>query len=493
MKTSENQKSTNHQPAAQKPFFGAGPEHAFFSAERAPSPPFFQPQAISPSTLEKEADAKGNKALQTKINEEGGLEQGQVYKSPFTVQRVVIDDKKAEMDLEAVKGALEERNLEVTPRGVQLIEDMIHKESPPFTIEPFTIENVVEALEVDYSNVGEAVEDLGTKLTVLLDQIKKGLAEKGVSDLKVLKDYNKAIKPLLNSFLETILSTDSRLSNTSFAVVANASFARGELSLHSDLDVGFVINSDDKDKMIMVHTVLLEVGELIKKAKEKAGIKGDTLEFDANMAVRRTLKGFVEANLTMQNVIQDIDVIYEQGKEGLSEALGQEVRIQSQEKPSVIRDAIREKLYEFNLPILKNVAKRGNIINVKTPYIRFLTLMTRDLAGLFVLSESSTQGRLSKLGEAKVMSTSLMSGLLSATNFLLSFRMKLHGYYGKETDTAVYKSNWIQKNPEGYIMTKEERELFNQAVDSLIEYRAWIENGLKEDGILLKNIDLSML
>ncbi len=52
MKTSENQKSTNHQPAAQKPFFGAGPEHAFFSPERAPSPPFFQPQAISPSTIQ---------------------------------------------------------------------------------------------------------------------------------------------------------------------------------------------------------------------------------------------------------------------------------------------------------------------------------------------------------------------------------------------------------------------------------------------------------
>jgi hypothetical protein len=52
MKTNENQKSTNHQPAAQKPFFGAGTEHAFFSAERAPSTPFFQPKAVSPSALQ---------------------------------------------------------------------------------------------------------------------------------------------------------------------------------------------------------------------------------------------------------------------------------------------------------------------------------------------------------------------------------------------------------------------------------------------------------
>ena len=52
MKTTENQKSTNHQPAAQKPFFGAGTEHAFFSAERAVSTPFFQPKAVSPSALQ---------------------------------------------------------------------------------------------------------------------------------------------------------------------------------------------------------------------------------------------------------------------------------------------------------------------------------------------------------------------------------------------------------------------------------------------------------
>jgi hypothetical protein len=52
MKTNENQKSTNHQPAAQKPFFGTTPDHAFFSAERAASPPFFQPKAISPSVIQ---------------------------------------------------------------------------------------------------------------------------------------------------------------------------------------------------------------------------------------------------------------------------------------------------------------------------------------------------------------------------------------------------------------------------------------------------------
>ncbi len=52
MKTNKNQKSTNHQPAASKPFFSTAPEHAFFSAQRATSPPFFQPQAISPLAIQ---------------------------------------------------------------------------------------------------------------------------------------------------------------------------------------------------------------------------------------------------------------------------------------------------------------------------------------------------------------------------------------------------------------------------------------------------------
>ncbi|WP_166507353.1 DUF4157 domain-containing protein [Nostoc sp. 106C] len=52
MKKNENQKSTNHQPAAQKPFFGASPDGAFFSADKAASTPFFQPKAVSSSAIQ---------------------------------------------------------------------------------------------------------------------------------------------------------------------------------------------------------------------------------------------------------------------------------------------------------------------------------------------------------------------------------------------------------------------------------------------------------
>ncbi|BCL33739.1 DUF4157 domain-containing protein [Nostoc sp. MS1] len=52
MKTNENQKSTNSQPATQKPFFVAKPEQPFFTAERAQSTPFFQPKAVSTSAIQ---------------------------------------------------------------------------------------------------------------------------------------------------------------------------------------------------------------------------------------------------------------------------------------------------------------------------------------------------------------------------------------------------------------------------------------------------------
>jgi Domain of unknown function (DUF4157) len=45
MKTNETQTSTSHQPTATKPFFGGRSDQAFFSTERAPATPFFQPPA----------------------------------------------------------------------------------------------------------------------------------------------------------------------------------------------------------------------------------------------------------------------------------------------------------------------------------------------------------------------------------------------------------------------------------------------------------------
>lgn len=52
MKTPENQKSTAHQPATQKPFFGAASDRPFFSPERTATSPFFQAKAASSSTVQ---------------------------------------------------------------------------------------------------------------------------------------------------------------------------------------------------------------------------------------------------------------------------------------------------------------------------------------------------------------------------------------------------------------------------------------------------------
>ncbi len=85
MKTNENQKSTNHQPAAQKPFFGAAPDHAFFSAEKAESTPFFQPKSISPSAIQAKSatsEAEGiiqsvvqrMPAFESEVNDQGAVQ-----------------------------------------------------------------------------------------------------------------------------------------------------------------------------------------------------------------------------------------------------------------------------------------------------------------------------------------------------------------------------------------------------------------------------------
>jgi hypothetical protein len=52
MKTPENQKSTAHQPATQKPFFGAASDRPFFSPDRTATSPFFQAKAASSSIVQ---------------------------------------------------------------------------------------------------------------------------------------------------------------------------------------------------------------------------------------------------------------------------------------------------------------------------------------------------------------------------------------------------------------------------------------------------------
>ncbi|MFN6570945.1 DUF4157 domain-containing protein [Dendronalium sp. ChiSLP03b] len=79
MKTSETQKSTHHQQAAEseKPFFGATSERAFFGAERAQPTHFFQPKASSPS------------AVQLNVNSDEELKQeGLEETETSTVQRL---------------------------------------------------------------------------------------------------------------------------------------------------------------------------------------------------------------------------------------------------------------------------------------------------------------------------------------------------------------------------------------------------------------------
>jgi hypothetical protein len=90
MKANDRQKSTNHQPATQKPFFGADPDHAFFSPNRAASTPFFQPKAVSPSAIQaKSATSEAESISQSVVQRMPAFESE--VNDPEAVQRHVLN------------------------------------------------------------------------------------------------------------------------------------------------------------------------------------------------------------------------------------------------------------------------------------------------------------------------------------------------------------------------------------------------------------------
>ncbi|WP_082127305.1 eCIS core domain-containing protein [Calothrix sp. 336/3] len=64
MRTHESKTSTSHSTASQKPFFSASPDHAFFSTERTQPSPFFQPQAVSPATIQAKSGDESEEEVQ---------------------------------------------------------------------------------------------------------------------------------------------------------------------------------------------------------------------------------------------------------------------------------------------------------------------------------------------------------------------------------------------------------------------------------------------
>lgn len=81
MKTTESKSSTSHSSAPQKPFFGASPDHAFFSTERAQPTPFFQPQAVYTPTIQvKSADVNEEEVQRMPAFESEITSNGEVHR-----------------------------------------------------------------------------------------------------------------------------------------------------------------------------------------------------------------------------------------------------------------------------------------------------------------------------------------------------------------------------------------------------------------------------
>ncbi|BAY23225.1 hypothetical protein NIES2100_29890 [Calothrix sp. NIES-2100] len=96
MKTNENQKSTSHQPVTQKPFFGAAPEQAFFTAERTPSTPFFQKSSTiqAKSTTDENEELNQSavqrmSAFESEVKDNGAVQRKFVNSSPIQAKLAI--------------------------------------------------------------------------------------------------------------------------------------------------------------------------------------------------------------------------------------------------------------------------------------------------------------------------------------------------------------------------------------------------------------------
>lgn len=87
MRTHESKSSTSDSTAPQKPFFGASPEHAFFSTKRAQPTPFFQPQAVSTPTIQAKSPTR-----------ESEVQRMPAFESEVTIKGSELVQSKDEID-----------------------------------------------------------------------------------------------------------------------------------------------------------------------------------------------------------------------------------------------------------------------------------------------------------------------------------------------------------------------------------------------------------
>ncbi len=162
MKTTESKSSTSHSSAPQKPFFGASPDHAFFSTERAQPTPFFQPLAVSNSNIQAKSATSDTyvqrmPAYESKVDEYHSLEN---YCKTVSITSNDIDkQKKCIENLEkAIKLRREEGSGKKKDEGHVKAIDHLGAELTRRTEKVKALEHDLElANDSDYSLVEESV------------------------------------------------------------------------------------------------------------------------------------------------------------------------------------------------------------------------------------------------------------------------------------------------------------------------------------------------
>ena len=225
------------------------------------------------------------------------------------------------------------------------------------------------------------------------------------------------------------------------AVIAGGSFARSEVFPQSDLDYG-ILGSDAEEAA--VHRVLYLMNHKLHVARallaRRLGLSPDQavhvgFAADVGPLVGRSVepRNVAAKSLGQQNTGQDATLVptavgsvadQERLFGAFQTARGQPGRARG-------RAELRARLGEF-WP-LREIA---GVVDIKSQMLRLLTLSVRDLSTVFVLSQSSTLGRLRELVERDLLDAGLETNLERAYHILAAIRLRLHNAYGYEKDTA---------------------------------------------------------
>lgn len=411
----------------------------------------------------------------------------EVRRGQWPIQRELYDGKGDQiLDKQAGQVAVEQKSgMKFDTRQKAFYEALFDSPTHYSVIE--AADSIITQHELDVTRIRATVDQLArTKATLLKMQ-----TSMGSHTIKDIQMYSRDIRSILAEFFGYFLGTDPRVKDLSFIVVANASLEREEMSLGSDLDAGIAIDDANPDTYADAYAVFNEVAKILGWAAQRAEFLEGGLVLDGNPPARLTLRDFAQQCQLSNNILNDMSPLLEIGGGRLSRQFGAESKyLKRSDKLKILstaKDVVFAKEFIPSGPAAEGTAGSG--IDIKTSYLRSMTLLTRDIATLMDIRDPSTDARIKALmrrGMDEEMGVALLRGL----EFCLVLRNKLHLHYGTENDMVYIRPKSTMFSalfgsgpspvPDPYYASTEEVELLTATGKAVLEFRKWASGRLKE-------------